>query len=89
MLKENEYCYSQSRFMKKTILNRATKFNMYKSIMRPVVTYSCVKWFIIIRDTEKLKIFERKILRKIFGILQDGQNRTRTNHELYSVTMKP
>ena len=40
--------------------------------------------FITTRDEQHLKIFERKILRKLFGPVQgkDGSWRIRMNHEL-------
>jgi hypothetical protein len=57
---------------------------LYKSLIRPVVTYGCEAWTLTNRDEECLRIFERRILRKIFGPAQneDGSWRIRINHEL-------
>jgi hypothetical protein len=53
-------------------------------LMRPVVTYGCEAWTLTNRDEQLLRIFEREILRKFFGSLQneDGSWRIRMNYEL-------
>jgi hypothetical protein len=70
--------------MKLRALNRNLKLKIYKSSIRPVVTYGCDAWTLTARDEQHLRIFERKILRKIFGPIQDknGSWRIRMNHEL-------
>ena len=40
---------------------------MYKKIIRPVVTYSSQTWTLTAKDENNIPIFERQILRKIFG----------------------
>jgi hypothetical protein len=56
----------------------------YRSLIRPVVTYGCEAWTLTDRDEQHLRRFERRILRKIFGPLQneDGSWRIRMNYEL-------
>jgi hypothetical protein len=48
------------------------------------VTYGCEAWTLTNRDEQHLRIFEGKILRKMFGPVQDkdGYWRIRMNHEL-------
>jgi hypothetical protein len=48
------------------------------------VTYGCEAWTLTNRGEQYLRIFERRILRKIFGPVQneDGFWRIRMNHEL-------
>jgi hypothetical protein len=48
------------------------------------VTYGCEAWTLTNRDEQYLRIFERRILRKIFGPLQNEKGfwRIRMNHEL-------
>jgi hypothetical protein len=48
------------------------------------VTYGCEAWALTTRDEQYLRIFERRILRKIFGPVQNeyGSWRIRMNHEL-------
>jgi len=69
-------------FQSKIITKRA-KLKLYHTIIRPIVTYECETW--ILKDTiiNKLLVFERKILRKIFGpIIEKGIRRIKTNQEL-------
>jgi hypothetical protein len=39
----------------------------YKTIIRPVVMYSSETWTLTAKDENNLQIFERQILRHIFG----------------------
>ena len=56
----------------------------FKCLIRPVVTYGCEAWTLTNRDEQHLRIFERRILRKIYGPVQneDGFWRTGINYEL-------
>jgi hypothetical protein len=40
---------------------------LYWSIIRPIVTYSCETWVLKGTVKNKLMVFERQVLRKIFG----------------------
>ena len=70
--------------MKSRLLNRSSKLKIYKSLIRPVVIYGCKAWSLTNRDEQYLRIFERRILRKIFGPVQNegGSWRIRMNHKL-------
>jgi hypothetical protein len=50
----------------------------------PVVNYGCEAWRLTNRDEQHLRIFELRILKKIFGPLQNenGSWRIRMNYEL-------
>jgi len=54
------------------------------TLMRPAVTYGCETWTFTSRNEKQLRIFKRKMLRKIFGPVQDENEiwRIRKNHEL-------
>ena len=71
-------------YMKSRTLNRSSKLKIYKSLIRPIVTYGCEAWTLTNRDEQYFRIFERRILRKIFGPVQneDGFWRIRMNYEL-------
>ena len=65
-------------------LIRSLKLKIYKTLIRPAVTYGCQAWTLTSRNEQQLRIFEWKILRKMFGPVQDenGFWRIRRNHEL-------
>ncbi|PSN40067.1 hypothetical protein C0J52_25469, partial [Blattella germanica] len=60
---------------------------LYYSIIRPVVTYSCETWVLKESDKQKILIFERKILRRIYGAIKISNNewRIRTNDEINKI----
>jgi hypothetical protein len=59
-------------------------------LVRPVVTYGSETWTLTKADERSLEIFERKILRCIFGAVQEnGQWRRSYNFELYKLYDEP
>ena len=60
---------------------------LHKTIIRPVVTYGSETWVMNLIHEEKPKYFERKILRSIYGSVQDLNNewRVRTNQEIQTL----
>jgi len=70
--------------MESRALNGSLKPKIYTTLIRPAVTYGCEVWTLTGRNEWQLRIFERKILRKMFGPVQDenGIWRIRKNHEL-------
>jgi hypothetical protein len=65
-------CYSAyGKLMKSRALNRSSKLQMCKGLIRPAVTYRCEAWTLTNRDELHLRIFEHRVLRKIFGPVQN------------------
>jgi len=71
ILSGNRCCYAYGKLMKSRALNRSSKLKIYKSLIRPIVTYGCEAWTLTNRDEQYLRIFERRVLRKIFGPVQN------------------
>ena len=70
--------------MKSRIISRNTKTLLYKTLIRPVLTCGAETWVQSKQDEHCLSSFERKILRRIYGPVMDGERwRIRTNQELY------
>jgi hypothetical protein len=44
-----------------------SKIRIYKAIILPVVLYGCATWSLILRLEQILRVFEDRVLRKIFG----------------------
>lgn len=59
------------------LLNRTAKMQKYKTLIRPVVTYGSETLTLTEADKERLRRFERKVVRKIYGGVRMG----RTNGE--------
>ncbi|XP_062127293.1 uncharacterized protein LOC133839668 [Drosophila sulfurigaster albostrigata] len=80
-------CYfGLSKQFNSRALSRRTKTTLYKTLILPVLLYGAECWTVTQSDAAALGVFERKILRKIFGpICVDDVYRIRYNHELYEL----
>jgi hypothetical protein len=59
---------------------------MYKTIILPVVLYGCETWSLTLREENRLRVFENRFLRRVFGPKRDevtGEWRKLHNEELY------
>jgi hypothetical protein len=66
ILGNKEYCANQALFKSK-LLSKKTKLKIYWTLVRPVITYACETWVLKEAIKQKLLVFEKKILRRIFG----------------------
>jgi hypothetical protein len=44
---------------------------MYRTIILPVVLYVCETWSLTLREERRLRVFENRVLRRIFGPKRD------------------
>lgn len=81
--------------LRKTLISdhvqRSTKLTMYKTLIRPVALYGHESWTLLQEDERTLGVFERKVLRTIYGGVQmdNGMWRRRMNHELHALLGEP
>ena len=79
----NRTCFAAISLFRRRILSRATKIILYKTLIRPVVSYGAVVWTLTKKEQEDLLIFERKIFRRIYGPKYENRERkSRKNQEL-------
>jgi hypothetical protein len=68
------------------------KIRIYKTIILPVVLYRCESSSVILREKHRLKVFEKRVLRRTFGLKGDemtGGWRNRHNEELHNLYSSP
>jgi hypothetical protein len=53
------------------LLSKNLKISIYKTIILPVVLYGCKTWSRTLREEHRLRVFENKVLRRIFGPKRD------------------
>jgi hypothetical protein len=53
------------------LLSKNIKIKIYKTKNLPVVLYGCETWSLTLREEQKLREFENRVLRRIFGPNRD------------------
>ena len=47
------------------------KINIYRRVILPVVLCGCETWSLTLREERRLRVFENRLLRRIFGPKKD------------------
>jgi hypothetical protein len=80
-------CYhSVQSLLSSRLLSRNVKVKIYKTIILPAVLYVCETWSLILREENRLRVFENRVLRRIFEPKRDevtGEWRKLHNEELH------
>jgi hypothetical protein len=53
------------------LLSGNVKVKIYKTIILPVVLYGCETWSLTSREEHRLRVFENRVMRGIFGPKRD------------------
>jgi hypothetical protein len=53
------------------ILLEHLKIRIYRAIILPVVLYGCETWSLTLKEERRLRVFENRVLRRIFGPKRD------------------
>jgi hypothetical protein len=64
----NTCCHSVSS----SLLYKSIKNKIYRTIILPVALYGCETWSLTLREEHRLRVFENRVLRRIFGPTRDG-----------------
>jgi hypothetical protein len=68
------------------------KIRIYTMMILPVVLYGCETWSLTLREEHRLRVFENRVLRRIFGRKRDevtGEWRKLHNEELRELYSSP
>jgi hypothetical protein len=74
------------------LLSRTVKVKIYKIIILPVGFYGCETWCLALREEHRLRVFENRVLRRIFGPKRDevtGEWRKFHSEELHILYSSP
>jgi hypothetical protein len=82
----NVSCHSVQNLLASSLLSKNTKIKLHRTIIFSVDLYGCEIWSLTLREEHRLRVFENRVLRKIFGSKRDeltGDWRRLHNEELY------
>ena len=65
--------YSNLKSFKSRLVTKSLKLKLYRTVIRPIVTCASETWVLKENIIQKLLVFERKILRGIFGPTKENQ----------------
>jgi hypothetical protein len=73
------------------LISKNLKIKIYRTVILPVVLYGCETWSLTLREEHRLRVFDNRVLRRIFGPKreEDGSWRKLHNDELHSLYSSP
>jgi hypothetical protein len=92
-LNSSNACYhSVQSLLSSCLLSRNVKVKIYKIIILPVVLYGYETWSLMLREEHRLRVFENRVVRRIFGPKRDDVTeewRKLHNEELHNLYSSP
>jgi hypothetical protein len=92
-LKSGNACYhSVQKLLSSTLLSKNANVRVYRTIILPVFLYGCETWSLTLREEQRLRVLENRVLRRLFGPKRDeatGEWRRLHNEELNDLYLWP
>jgi len=92
-LKSGNACYHLvQNLLSSSLLSKNLKTKIYRTIILPLVLYGCETWSLTLREKRRLRVFENRVLRRIFVPRRDEvteQWRKLHNEELNDLYCSP
>jgi len=76
----NKAYYANRQLVNSSLISRNSKLQIYRTLVRPVITYDSESWTLTMEEERALAVFERKILRKIYGPVKSWSYRKNARH---------
>jgi hypothetical protein len=78
--------YSVQNLLSSRLLSNNLKIKIYRTIILPVVLYGCEAWSLTLREERRLRLFDNRVLRRVFGPKRDEvTGEWRKLHALYPI----
>ena len=68
-----------------SLLTKNLKIKIYRTIILPIVLYGCETWSLTLREERRLRVFENRVLRRIFGPKKDEVTGSGENYIMRSL----
>jgi hypothetical protein len=92
-LKSGNACYhSAQNLLSSNFLSTHLKIKIYRNLILPVYLYGYETWSLTLREERTLRVFENRVLRRLFGSKRDevtGEWRKLHNEELNGLYSSP
>jgi hypothetical protein len=92
-LNSGNACYHSVQNLRSShLLSKNLKIRIYKTIILSAVLYGCATWSLTFREEHRLRVFENRMLRRIFGPKKDevtGEWRKLHNEKLRDLYSSP
>jgi hypothetical protein len=88
----NACYYSVQNLLSSSLLSNNLKTKLCRTIILPVVLYGCETWSLTLREERRLRVFENRVFRRVFGPKRDevtGEWRKLHNEELSDLYSLP
>jgi hypothetical protein len=68
-----------------SLLSKKLKIKIYRSTILAVVFYGCETWSLTLREKRRLRVFEYRVMRRIYGPNRDEVTGGRENYRMRSL----
>jgi len=88
----NACYYSVQNLLSSSLPSKNLKIKIYRTIILPVVLNGCETWSLTLREERRLRVFENRVLRRVFGLKSDevtGEWRKLHNEDLSDLYSLP
>jgi len=69
----NKAYYANRQLFNNSLISRNGKLRIYRTLVRPVVTYVSESWTLTMEEERALRVSETKILRKMYGPVKENE----------------
>jgi hypothetical protein len=64
-------CYHSVQILPSCFLYKNLKIKVYKTVILSGVLYGCETWSLTLREEDRLRVSENRVLRRIFGPMRE------------------
>ena len=70
-----------------SLLSKKLKMKICRTIILPVILYGCETWSLTLREERRLRVFENRVLRRVFGPKRDEVTGNGENYIMRSLVI--
>ena len=68
---ENAYYHSVQNILSSSLLSKNLNMKIYRTIILSAALYGCETWYLTLKEGRRLRVFENRVLGRIFGFRRD------------------